>query len=152
MPVKPENKKLYPHEWRTKIRPRIRARAGDKCEFCGVQNHAIGYRDHTGTFHDENKTGWRDHFRFFTPKKLRIVCTVMHLNHDPTDNRDENLKLGCQKCHNSYDAKHRAETRAKTLLKKQAPLVKKQNVKLGESVCKHGESTSVICGDCKNEK
>jgi hypothetical protein len=32
------------------------------------------------------------------------VLTVAHLNHDPQDCRDENLKAFCQRCHLRYDA------------------------------------------------
>lgn len=30
--------------------------------------------------------------------------TVMHLDHTPENNADENLMAGCQRCHNRYDA------------------------------------------------
>lgn len=40
-----------------------------------------------------------------------IVCTTAHLNHVPEDCRDENLVFLCQRCHNRYDAKHRASGR-----------------------------------------
>jgi hypothetical protein len=43
------------------------------------------------------------------------VLTVAHLNHDPQDNRDENLKAMCQRCHLRYDRDLHAENRAKTL-------------------------------------
>jgi hypothetical protein len=43
---------------------------------------------------------------------VRIVLTVAHLNHDPRDNREENLKALCQWCHLNYDKLHHAETRA----------------------------------------
>ena len=35
----------YPKNWKAEIRPRIQQRAGNKCEKCGVENHAIGARD-----------------------------------------------------------------------------------------------------------
>ena len=45
----------------------------------------------------------------------KVVLTVAHLNHDTTDNRPENLRAWCQKCHITYDAalhaRHAAETR-----------------------------------------
>ena len=41
-----------------------------------------------------------------------IVLTVAHLNHDPADNRDENLKALWQWCHLNWDKLHHAETRA----------------------------------------
>lgn len=32
-----------------------------------------------------------------------VILTVAHLNHEPADCRDENLKAWCQRCHNTYD-------------------------------------------------
>ena len=32
-----------------------------------------------------------------------VVLTTGHLNHDPTDNRPENARYWCQRCHISYD-------------------------------------------------
>lgn len=44
MPIKPENKKRYPKNWK-QISEYIRFnRAQNKCEVCGVPNYAIGYR------------------------------------------------------------------------------------------------------------
>ena len=62
-------------------------RAGHKCEFCGIENYAIR----------ENGS--------------KVVLTIAHLDHTPENCSEENLKALCQKCHNSYDARHRAETR-----------------------------------------
>jgi hypothetical protein len=116
MPIRPENKKLYPANWK-EIRKEIQDRAGDKCELCGVCNHDWGFRDYEGKFHSHTDLQWRRYFLTWKPKTIQIVCTVMHLNHDPTDNGEPgnrpNLKFGCQKCHNNYDAKFRAENRIK---------------------------------------
>lgn len=87
MPIRPENKSLYPDNWKD-IRAAILERANSKCELCGVLNYS---------------------FR----EKTRIVLTIMHLNHDPTDNRSENLKAGCQKCHLAYDKEHHRKSRLK---------------------------------------
>lgn len=39
MPIKPENKKLYPENWK-QISKRIRfERAKNKCEVCGAENY-----------------------------------------------------------------------------------------------------------------
>ena len=35
---------------------------------------------------------------------ILVVLTVAHLNHDPSDCRDENLEALCQRCHNRLDA------------------------------------------------
>lgn len=91
MPIKPENRNRYPKNWQ-QIRARILERAHNRCEFCGVENH---------TYRLNEKTG----------KEARIVLTVAHLNHVPEDCSPENLRALCQRCHNQYDAKHRAETR-----------------------------------------
>jgi hypothetical protein len=40
-----------------------------------------------------------------------VVLTIAHLNHDTTDNRPENLRAWCQRCHNNYDAAHRRRNR-----------------------------------------
>lgn len=89
MPIKPENKHLYPKDW-IHLSKRIRERDENRCKFCNAENH----QPHpiTGSI---------------------VVLTVAHLDHDPRNNGDENLAALCQRCHNRYDAKHRAETRRK---------------------------------------
>lgn len=52
---------------------------------------------------------------------VRIVLTVAHLNHDPSDMREENLAALCQWCHLHHDRGHHAETRA-TRKDQQRPL------------------------------
>lgn len=91
MPIKPENKARYPKNWK-EIRAQILQRARNRCEFCGVENHSIRVNPKTG-------------------KEVKIILTIAHLNHKPEDCRPENLRALCQRCHNQYDAKHRAETR-----------------------------------------
>lgn len=93
MPIRPENRSKYPPDWK-EISARIRfERAGGRCECdgrCG-EDHARG---RCAAEHGE-------------PHPVTgsiVVLTVMHLDHDPTHNEDENLMAGCQKCHNRYDA------------------------------------------------
>jgi hypothetical protein len=70
----------YPDNWK-EISSRIRfERAGNKCENCGVENYTINPQ---------------------TGKK--VILTVAHINHDTTDNREENLKALCQYCHLNLD-------------------------------------------------
>lgn len=90
MPIKPENKKLYPKNW-PEVRARIRKRSGGKCEFCGAENHKPNPA--TGS---------------------KVVLTVAHLDHNPANCDDENLRDLCQRCHLRYDAKHHAENARKT--------------------------------------
>ena len=91
MPIKPENKSRYPKNWK-QIRERILQRAGNRCEFCGVENHTYRYNPKTG-------------------KEAYIVLTIAHLDHTPENCSDDNLRALCQRCHNQYDAEHRKQTR-----------------------------------------
>jgi 5-methylcytosine-specific restriction endonuclease McrA len=77
MPIRPENKDRYPKDWK-QISLRIRARANNKCENCGVENYRI--RDGS-----------------------KIILTVAHLDHRPENCADDNLRAWCQRCHNRYD-------------------------------------------------
>lgn len=89
MPIRPENKARYPKNWK-EIRAKILERANHKCEFegCGVAN----YQPHpiTGS---------------------KVVLTIAHLDHQPENNSDDNLKAACQRCHNRYDQPYRIANR-----------------------------------------
>ena len=88
----------YPPNWRSEIRPRILARAGNCCEFCGVPNGGMGRRLKDGT--------WE--LSPFGP--TRIVLTIAHLDHDPENHevKDDRLAALCQYCHLRYDAPMKA--------------------------------------------
>lgn len=87
MPILKENRDRYPKNWK-QIRQSILERAKHLCEVCGVAN----YDAHpvTGSM---------------------VILTIAHLDHTPEHCEPENLKAMCQKCHNSYDIRHRIETR-----------------------------------------
>jgi 5-methylcytosine-specific restriction endonuclease McrA len=86
----PFNKKLYPDNW-PEISRIIRARAQDACEFCQAQNHEP--HPITGS---------------------KVVLTVAHLDHTPSNCDPANLRALCQRCHLRYDAQHHAQTAAQT--------------------------------------
>ena len=76
-----------------------------QCEWCGAKDKRI---------QPESRT-WDDCVGDVgVPNK--VVLTVAHLNHQPEDNRRENLRALCQKCHNRYDAPMRAAGRRKRRL------------------------------------
>ena len=109
MPIKPENKHLYPKNWK-QIRQSILERANNKCEFCGVENYAEGYRDEDGKFviseGMQQETDALDGYKI-----IKIVLTIAHLDHNPQNCNPENLRALCQKCHLNYDIEHHRETR-----------------------------------------
>jgi len=81
MPIDPRWAALYPDDWKD-ISLRIRAQANQQCQWCGAPNGSTVQR------HD---------------KDVVIVLTVAHLNHDPRDCSDDNLRALCQRCHITYD-------------------------------------------------
>jgi 5-methylcytosine-specific restriction endonuclease McrA len=86
----PFHAERYPKDWK-EISLRVRKRAGDLCEFCGAVNrqpHPV-----TGS---------------------RVVLTVAHLDHNPQNCADDNLRALCQRCHLTYDARHHAQNAAIT--------------------------------------
>jgi len=105
-------RELYPDDWEA-ISLRIRERAGQRCEWCGLENGATGYRDDTGTFHHV-PIEWADAYELDGIHLFKIMLTVAHLGaqkpdgspgdkRDKRDCRDENLAALCQRCHLNYD-------------------------------------------------
>jgi hypothetical protein len=119
----------YPKNWKTEIVPRILLRANNKCEICGLENHAVVHSfqldiktiglNHQTVY--KRKTFWIDglsdmiRFKEFgkiiTPKNVTVVLTVAHLDHDSQNHKvsDNRLKAMCQYCHLNYDAKMKWE-------------------------------------------
>ena len=70
MPIKPENQKRYPANWR-EIRAAILDRTSHRCEFCGAANH----QPHLVT-------------------GSRVVLTIAHLDHT----RNTTARRTCARC------------------------------------------------------
>jgi hypothetical protein len=122
MPIRPENKHRYPRNWPL-IRARILDRAAHCCEECGVRNHVVGYREVDGIFvmTDVNPKlcihpipHWEFHRAPAGARLIEIVLTIAHLDHQPENCDDENLRALCQRCHLRYDQQHHAETAYRT--------------------------------------
>jgi len=99
MPIKPENRKLYPPDW-DKIRVEILNRAGHACE------GSPEYPDcRAGDRQPHPVTG------------SKVILTIAHMDQDPTNNGEPgnrpNLRALCQRCHLTHDAKWRAQERQK---------------------------------------
>jgi hypothetical protein len=144
MPIKAENRALYPSNWPS-ISRQVRERAKYFCEQCGLRNYSVGYRDEAGRFSPLAGSGPCDcagvglQWPSMTPITYRearefaqvantesdgrdadgnrwfvIVLTVAHLDHDPRNCELSNLKALCQYCHLHYDQEHHAETAYET--------------------------------------
>jgi hypothetical protein len=119
MPIRPENKARYPRNWKTEVVPRIAARSGNRCECTGICGKQHGPDVDGRCLRRNGEVGFwcGEAFQPFRPlfnngeKIVKIVLTVMHLNHTPEDCDDGNLLHGCQGCHNRYDAAERAKGR-----------------------------------------
>lgn len=109
MPIRPENRHRYPKDWKH-IRARILERAGNKCEWCGVPNYAVGYRDPDGTWHQlgacPDEAGLASDAAMEDGHKVvQIILTIAHVHdHAPENCADDNLAALCQRCHNRHDA------------------------------------------------
>lgn len=132
MPIRPENKHLYPKNWK-EIRKDILKRANNCCEFCGMPNKSLlMYRDKkihsiikpTDFIYDLHKNNlcaktWLgcENRQLVRYRLALVVLTIAHIDQDPTNNDYSNLRALCQKCHNTLDApfraKHRKENRSK---------------------------------------
>lgn len=129
MPIKAENRARYPADW-PEIRARIRQRSGNKCEWCGVANGALGGRLPDGRFikalpvgekmlrlewPERGQESWcSDGVDRYLLRIIRIVLTVAHIiDHKPENCHDGNLAHLCQRCHNRHDA-HMRQANAHT--------------------------------------
>jgi hypothetical protein len=117
MPIRPENKGRYPKDWPS-ISKRIRKRARNRCECkgeCGLQHFRIKERggaqiDLKPSLQAFGKQAFRCQALNGKPHpvtKAKVVLTVAHLDHQPENCADDNLKAWCQRCHNCYDAPER---------------------------------------------
>jgi len=88
VPIKPENAKRYPKNWKA-IRAAVIARAHGRCEGSPKwpDCRAINYEPHPDT-------------------GSKVVLTVAHLDHTPENCEMGNLKAWCQRCHLAYDHDH----------------------------------------------
>lgn len=110
MPIRPENRARYPREWK-QIADAVRARAGNRCQWCGVRNYRWIVRDHAGNVSYESTVPPRAGET--QEPAVRIILTVAHLDHRPENCERSNLAALCQRCHNRHDALERARNRAR---------------------------------------
>lgn len=114
MPIRPENRWLYPIDWR-QVSDAIRFdRAGARCERCGRphRRHVAHLGD--GRWWDAASGRWRSGrgpairlrggFALARVRTTYVVLACAHLDHDPGNNAPSNLMALCQRCHMLHDA------------------------------------------------
>ena len=115
------NRDRYPDDWEA-ISARIRRRDGYTCQFCGLPNGAIGYRDARGRWRNTESESEQTLAIASGYEVIQIVISAAHLGVDKPDGapgdkrdkldcRDENLTSLCQRCHLLFDDDERAESR-----------------------------------------
>lgn len=128
----PCNYKKYPANWK-QIRAQILERAGHECEWCGVRDRSIGFREN-GVFvelaQSKSSAGMEcENAALDGHKVIEIVLTIAHLGtphadgtpgdkRDKMDVRPENLAALCQRCHLVFDADEHAQNASITRAKK----------------------------------
>lgn len=107
----PFNIHEYHPKWKL-IRKLIKEnRAKGKCEHCDLEHNSYAMRggfSPAPTFLVERMHALvKDGFKEFEARKMvgiaKVVLTVAHLDHDITNNRFDNLKCLCQRCHLQHD-------------------------------------------------
>jgi hypothetical protein len=136
MPIKPENRGLYPADWK-QISIAAKERAGWRCAHpgCTARQYSVGrwladiwtpHVDYAESYGQARQYAAEYAFFLFgdgpapkgEAKVIVIVLTVAHLNHDPGDCRPENLAAMCQRHHLAYDQQHHNETAYATRMAK----------------------------------
>lgn len=123
----PMNRALYPPDW-DDISRQVREEAGNRCEWCGVDNHAVGARSLNGIWYDEDDIEGMNSTEGFLlfgefPKIIRIVLTVHHIDAVKTNNDRINLAALCQRCHLNADRPHHIANAAATRARKRAEAI-----------------------------
>ncbi|MGF7151953.1 hypothetical protein FHS96_005621 [Sphingomonas zeicaulis] len=113
MPIRPENRWLYPIDW-PQLSGVIRfVRAGSRCERC--QRPHLRRVPHLGDgrWWDAEACCWRsdrgkpipiDSFALELVRTTYVVLACAHLDHDPGNSAPSNLAALCQRCHMLHDA------------------------------------------------
>jgi hypothetical protein len=114
MPIRAENRWLYPIDW-PQLSGTIRfERAGRRCEQCRRPHLRRVAHLGDGRWWDAEATCWRSSqgkrikikggFALASIRVTYVVLACAHLDHDPGNSSRTNLKALCQRCHMIHDA------------------------------------------------
>lgn len=116
----PMDRSRYPDDW-VKIAHRVKDAARWVCQACGAPHGDDGAIDLDGCWNDREEIVempvdlQRQLFGPDGPELRRSILTVAHLNHEPEDCSDDNLRALCAACHRAYDRDDNAIRAARTL-------------------------------------
>jgi hypothetical protein len=130
MPIRREMREFYPSDW-PEISRRVRfERAGGICQGCG-RPHGVTVRClPDGRWFDASYHSWRngrgrtarwpDLVEATQARQTRVILAAAHLDHNPGNNRQRNLRSLCQRCHMIHDRPHHLAQRRITYLLRRA--------------------------------
>lgn len=123
MPIRKELRPLYPAEWPSLSRT-------IRFERCGRSHRSRIRQLGDGRWYDALHNDWRndrgdwapwpDIVDYATVGVKQIILAAAHLDHDPTNSSEENLKALCQRCHLAHDRPHHRRRFAVTILGRRA--------------------------------
>jgi hypothetical protein len=130
LPINRELRWFYPIDW-PEISRRVRfERAGGVCEGCGRPHGETVRCLPDGRWFDTVRHTWRngrgrlarwpDIEEAVGFRQTRVILAAAHLDHDPGNNRQRNLKSLCQRCHIIHDRTHHLARRRITYLLRRA--------------------------------
>jgi hypothetical protein len=126
LPIKRELRWFYPIDW-PEISRRVRfERAGGVCEGCGRPHGETVRCLPDGRWFDAARHTWRngrgrparwpDIEGAVEFRQTRVILAAAHLDHDPGNNRQRNLRSLCQRCHMIHDRSYHLARRRITYL------------------------------------
>lgn len=113
MPIRPEQRSLYPANWRDISRHIRFERADGKCQAC-KRPHGLEIKClPDGRWFDPDMRSWRsghghrarwpDLFEASEARSWTVYLAAAHLDHEPSHCGARNLRAFCQRCHLAYD-------------------------------------------------
>ncbi|MDP1027049.1 hypothetical protein Q5H91_07485 [Sphingomonas sp. KR1UV-12] len=114
MPIRPENRWLYPIDWQ-QLSATVRfRRAGARCEQCGRPHLRRVAHLGDGRWRDGEARCWRSDrgrrnairtgIALGAVRMTKVVLACAHLDHDPGNSTPGNLKALCQRCQTLHAA------------------------------------------------
>ena len=121
MPIRPDLRPLYPSHWR-KLSDRVRFKhAAGRCQVCRRPHLARVRCLPNGQWFDQASSFWRDHggrpaqtpdlVELIGIRVTRVVLAAAHLDNNPRNNRLQNLRALCQRCHLLHDRSYHLRQR-----------------------------------------